>query len=1082
MTKHLQNRIQQILLIWTMFSVYYSSAQIYVGAWNPIRYPNTGTCGWSFQDNGAAGTATDPYASIEKAMNTVVANGTTNQTIYFLPDAYIQNWDYDSTVTEVRDNCDGHDLDYMPTITSALNGLQLLGSTQGCLTMLEALGTSNSLQFINISGADNITISNIYFKGYSQAVSINNSTNVTFTNCIFESCNYGITALDAILINSTTSNTSVTFNNCKFIDNNKNTSTNAVTIRSSSTTASIFTTVNFSGCEFVCNSKDNAGGSVQIVGRTISTATPTTVNFTGGVFANNVVTSSAGRGGAISIGNNSKVDINGTYFFNNIVNTSGVSSPNDGGGAIHIFSDNTGLTTAARTDVSITNALFYGNRSTSVGNGGAISLIGASGHTNTNRPKLTITNTIFEKNKSGGSGGAIFTNYGELNVSNSTFKRDTAATGGAIAVSQTTSVFTLANDSFVSNSATTGIDIQSDADFTMANCVTSVASIAGPGTYNWILVDNFNRADNNTVGNSWIERESAATGAKITSNQLELNSVSVNGREWNYRTISQYTTAGLTDNTGNITWAWNMHPNRSGLSGFDSLTAGWNYGIGFVLGTTSANITIGNGYAVVIGQTSTDPIRLVRYTNGLDANVNITNIIASGTTYAGTEYFSIRVVFNPTTDAWSLFVESNGVSYPRADPRLTATQVGSATVNTTYVTSANNLNTLGALWNHSSSGVANARFDDIYIQSNNGIGTGSTLTYIDGSRLVGSYACTNGYCAAAVAATCLSNSLSNFICTAANATGSISGIAFYDSNGDGIFNEALPLDSIYIILYDGNNNVIGRYTTDGTGAYSFNGLPSGTYKVAFTKLGYFYGQTLQNQGSGTLDSDIDNTYVSMLVTINTSLTNTENADNAVSALHHQNVSAGFLTDNVLPLDLIGFNGEINNCNEVKLIWKTASEMNVSHFEILKSDNGNEFNSIGKISSKGNYQTSLNTYSSEFIQNNNLVYYKLKMIDLDNSFKYSPIITIKNNCVSNKDLDVQIYPNPTTSTLIIHFSDVINESININVYNTIGAVVYSSETKSNNSNILLNTTQFPNGTYFVHIKTNEKVFVKKIEKN
>jgi hypothetical protein len=112
--------------------------------------------------------------------------------------------------------------------------------------------------------------------------------------------------------------------------------------------------------------------------------------------------------------------------------------------------------------------------------------------------------------------------------------------------------------------------------------------------------------------------------------QLELNSVSVNGREWNYRTISQYTTAGLTDNTGNITWAWNMHPNRSGLSGFDSLTAGWNYGIGFVLGTTSANITIGNGYAVVIGQNLTDPIRLVRYTNGLDANANITNIIASG--------------------------------------------------------------------------------------------------------------------------------------------------------------------------------------------------------------------------------------------------------------------------------------------------------------------------------------------------------------------------------------------------------------------------------------------------------------------
>ncbi|HUM52015.1 MAG TPA: SdrD B-like domain-containing protein, partial [Chitinophagales bacterium] len=1008
MTKHLQNRIQQILLIWMMFSVYYSSAQIYVGSWNPIRYPNTGTCGWSFQDNGAAGTATDPYASIEKAMNTVVANGTTNQIINFLPDAYIQNWDYDSTVTEVRDNCDGHDLDYMPTITSALNGLQLLGSTQGCLTMLEALGTSNSLQFINISGADNITISNIYFKGYSQAVSINNSTNVTFTNCIFESCNYGITALDAILINSTTSNTSVTFNNCKFIDNTKNATTNALNIQSNSATAAVFTTVNFLGCEMVCNQKDNSGGSVYINGRTISNGTPTTVNFTGGVFANNVVTSSAGRGGALHIGNNSKVTIDGTYFFNNTVQTTGVSSPNDGGGAIYIYSNNTGLTAAARTDVSITNALFYGNKTTSVGNGGAIALIGASGHTNTNRPRLTITNTIFEKNKTSTSakGGAIFNYYGELNISNSTFKKDTSGIGGAIAVENSTSVFTLANDSFINNSATTGKDLQSDANFTMSNCVTAAANIAGPATYNWILIDDFTRTNNNTVGNSWIEKESAATGAKITSNTLELNSVSLDGREWNYRTMTQYTTAGLTDNAGSITWAWNMHPNRSGLSGFDSLAAGWNYGIGFVLGATSSNIAIGNGYAVLIGQTGTsDPIRLVRFTGGLDANANLTNIISStptAGTYAGTEYFSIKVNYNPTTDAWSLFVESGASAFPRTDPRLTSTQIGTTTVNNTYVTNTNNVRFLGVLWNHAASGVANATFDDIYIQTSDGLGTGSTLNYVDASTLVSSYSCTNGYCAATVAATCLSNSLSNFICTDANATGSVSGIAFFDSNGNGIYDESLPLDSIYIILYDNNNNVIGRYTTDGTGAYSFNGLPSGTYKVAFTKLGYFQGQTLQNQGSGTVDSDIDSSYVSMFVTINTSLTNTENADNAVSALHHQNVSAGFLLTifNVLPLNLISFNGEIKNCNEVKLTWKTVSEINVSHFEILRSVNGNEYNSIETIKAKGDFLETINTYSSEFIQNNNLVYYKLKMVDLDNSFKYSPIITIKNNCASN----------------------------------------------------------------------------------
>lgn len=1057
-------------------------AQIFVGAWNPIKYPNTGTCGWSFQDNGAAGTSTDPYASIEKALTTVVTNGTTNQVINILPDAYIQNWDYDSTITEVRDNCDGHDLDYAPTITSALNGLQILGSTSGCLTMLEALGTSNSISFASIDGANNITISNIYFKGYSQVFSINNSTNITFSNCIFESCNYGITALDGILINSTSSNTSVSFSNCKFIDNSKNATTSAINIQSNASTASIFTSVNFSDCEFVCNQKDNSGGSIMITGRTISTATPTSVNFINGVFANNKATSTAGKGGALFIGNNSKVTINGTYFFNNICQTSGASAANDGGGAISIVSDNTGLSTAARTDVNISNALFYGNSVTGTAAGGAIALIGASGHTNANRPKLSISNTIFDKNKSASSGGAIYTSYGELNISNSTFKKDTATTGGAISVNQSTSVFTLANDSFINNNATTGKDIQSDASFTMSNCATIATNIAGPGTYNWILIDDFTRANNNTVGNSWIEKESAATGAKITANALELNSVSLNGREWNYRTITQYTTAGLTDNTGNITWAWNMHPNRSGLSGFDSLTAGWNYGVAFILGTTSSNITIGNGYAVVIGQSSTDPIKLIRYNNGLDANANITNIIASTGTYAGTEYFSIKVQYNPTTDAWSLFAESGTSAYPRADPRLTTTQIGTTTINNTYVSSSNNLSFLGALWNHSSSGVANATFDDMYVQSSSGIGTGSSLSYIDASALVGSYSCSNGYCAAAVAATCLSNSISDFICTSANATGSISGVAFYDANGNGIYDEGQPLDSIYIVLYDNNNNVIARYTTKSSGTYSFNGLPSGIYKVAFTKLPYLEGQTLQNQGIGNTDSDIDNTYYSMDVTINTSLTNTISDDNTSDALNFQNVSAGFVAISILPLELISFTNELNNCNEVSLKWTTLSELNVSHFEVLMSEDNAIFKPLEIVSAKGNGYSMKNNYSFNVIQNCKQALYKLKMVDNDGAYSYSPIIAVNNYCIANSNLEMKIFPNPSSSNLHLKFNEILDENVVITILDILGVPLQRNVFSDSDGNISINTNDLPKGNFIIEVKTSQKLFYNKFEKN
>lgn len=1096
MIRFLHN-IQYILLIIAFLLISnFAIAQIYVGAWNPIRYPNTGTCGWAFQDDGAAGTSTDPYASIEKALTTAIANGTTNQTINILPDAYIQNWDYDSTLTEIRDNCDGHDLDYTPTITSALNGLQIIGSTQGCLSMFEALGTSNSLSFASISGANNITISNVYFKGYSQAFSIDNSTNITFNNCVFEACNYGVTSLDGLLINSSTSNTSVTFNNCKFVDNSKNTNTNALTIKSSSSTASVFTTTNFSGCEFVCNQKDNSGGSVMITGRTISTATPTTVNFTGGVFANNKTTSAAGKGGALYIGNNSKVTIDGTYFLNNICQTTGASAANDGGGAISIVSDNIGLTASARTDVSITNALFYGNSVTGTAAGGAISLIGASGHTNTNRPKLTITNSIFEKNKSAASGGAIYTSYGELNVLNSTFKRDTALTGGAICVKQTTSVFTLANDSFVNNNATTGKDIQSDADFTITNAVTSAANIAGPGTYNWKLIDNFNRTTNNTVANGWTETESAgSTGNRISvghatisgaSNQLVMNTGATIGREWCYRSQpTEIIYAGLTDNTGKILWAFNMKQIRSTVGGFDA----GSYGIAYILGCTNSDITLGNGYAVLLGNntgsaTTNRTPRLVKFTGGLDANVNITDLIAGVALTNAYDYLSIKVEYNPITDEWKLYQESNASAYPRTDPRLTSTQVGSTTVDATYVTSSNSLVNTGFLFNHSngSAGTNYSFFDELYVQFSNGIGSGSTLTYIDGSSLIGSYNCSGGYCAAAVAANCLSNSLSDFVCTAANATGSISGVAFYDTNGNGIYDESQPLDSIYIILYDDNNNVIGRYTTKASGTYSFTGLPSGTYKVAFTKLSYLQGQTLQNQGTGNTDSDIDNTYYSMDVTINTSLTNTISDDNTSAALHFQNVSAGFVTSSTLPLELISFTYEVDNCKDISFKWITLSEFNVSHFELLKSENNGAFNIMETILATGNNNSSANIYSLGVIQDSKQVFYKLRIVDIDGSYTYSPIIAVHNYCVNNGNLELKIFPNPTTSYLKLKFNEFLNEDISITILDVLGMQLQHHVFISSDGNISINTNDLPTGNYIVEVKTSEKIFYNKLEKN
>ncbi len=223
-----------------------------------------------------------------------------------------------------------------------------------------------------------------------------------------------------------------------------------------------------------------------------------------------------------------------------------------------------------------------------------------------------------------------------------------------------------------------------------------------------VLLDNFQRADNNSVGNSWVEVETVAnTGAVIAANQLKMGST-VSGRDYVYRDVSAAYNTVFNSNTGVLTWAFNMRQRRADPSGFDNS----NYGVAFVLGCNSNNFLTGSGYAVVLGNSgSSDNLRLVRFVNGLDANSNLTNIIAPVVDY-GTDYLTVKVTYNPVGNNWSLFVGNLLTSF--TDPNsATYVQLGATTTDATYT--GTDLLFMGCLWNHATSPTDFADFDIIRI-------------------------------------------------------------------------------------------------------------------------------------------------------------------------------------------------------------------------------------------------------------------------------------------------------------------------------------------------------------------------------
>ena len=113
----------------------------------------------------------------------------------------------------------------------------------------------------------------------------------------------------------------------------------------------------------------------------------------------------------------------------------------------------------------------------------------------------------------------------------------------------------------------------------------------------------------------------------------------------------------------------------------------------------------------------------------------------------------------------------------------------------------------------------------------------------------------------------------------------------------------------------------------------------------------------------------------------------------------------------LPVNLISFNGKKTDVNEVTLNWVSSKEVDFAGFEVQKSTDAKSFEAMGYVNGITNQTSYLNQY--EFIDanaQNNINYYRLKMIDIDGKYKYSKIISIDNSL--ERSIVGNFYPNPT----------------------------------------------------------------------
>jgi len=98
-----------------------------------------------------------------------------------------------------------------------------------------------------------------------------------------------------------------------------------------------------------------------------------------------------------------------------------------------------------------------------------------------------------------------------------------------------------------------------------------------------------------------------------------------------------------------------------------------------------------------------------------------------------------------------------------------------------------------------------------------------------------------------------------------------------------------------------------------------------------------------------------------------------------------------------------------------LTWGTASEINVSHFEIQRSYDGTTFSTIDRVDALGGEGIATDyTYTDDQLTLTN--YYRLKIVDVDGQIEYSDVFTIQADCASGVSIS-EVFPNPTVNQFI-----------------------------------------------------------------
>lgn len=173
-----------------------------------------------------------------------------------------------------------------------------------------------------------------------------------------------------------------------------------------------------------------------------------------------------------------------------------------------------------------------------------------------------------------------------------------------------------------------------------------------------------------------------------------------------------------------------------------------------------------------------------------------------------------------------------------------------------------------------------------------------------------------------------------------------------------------------------------------------------------------------------------------------------------------------IPDGPLPIVLLYLKVDEISDNGIVLKWVTTFEKNFAYFEIERAGNDLVFTPIGRLDGYGGMDINTTYDYTDTFPLNGKNYYRLKSVDIDGSFEYSPVVLGSWSFLTG----VNVYPNPAVNKQFqIRLSDAMSFPAKVQLLDRGGNTILYDEINMESSSFQLSNDVKP-GLYFLRISS------------